>query len=66
MFGYNSWFNSGGSVWKYIFFFKKKMVMVSPEAQISDSESLFVVNIFISVEIEKGGRKSNLCCCCLG
>ena len=39
--------------------------MGSPETQISDSESFFC-NILIRVEIENGGRKAKVECCCVG
>jgi len=40
------------------------MVMGSPEAQISDSESFFVsFNVSIRVEIENGGKTKVLCYC---
>jgi len=41
------------------------MVMDSPQARISDSDSFFC-NILIRVEIENGGRKAKVECCCLG
>ena len=41
------------------------MVMGNAETRISDSES-FIYNISIRVEIENGGRKAKVECCCLG
>ena len=46
-------------------FFFRQMVMDSPQARISDSDSFFC-NILIRVEIENGGRKAKVECCCLG
>jgi len=40
--------------------------MGSPETRISDSESCFVLNILVRVEIEDGGEKAKVSCCCLG
>jgi len=41
------------------------MVMGSPETRISGSES-FIFDILVRVEIENGGRKVKVYCCCLG
>jgi len=39
--------------------------MDSPETRINGSES-FLCNILIRVEIDNGGRKVKMVCCCLG